>query len=77
MYLYIFEDGTLCQHAEPPTDEDTIYIEDGILEVIESTGEFVDVPKGVRVENDTTDPFTLDWESAKKLMEIGGWAYAE
>lgn len=37
MYLYIFEDGTLQQHQEPPTNEDYKSIENGILTVIQCT----------------------------------------
>lgn len=44
MYLYQFEDGTICQCDTPPTDEDNETIADGILQVIRFVdGQFFDM----------------------------------
>lgn len=34
MFVYIFEDGTVQQHPDPPTEEDMLCVEDGILMVL-------------------------------------------
>jgi len=42
-YLYILEDGTLLLEEVPPTKEEIINIEDGILEVLKITGKVVGI----------------------------------
>ena len=34
MFLYLFEDGTLTQQILPPTEEDRMCVDDGVLKVI-------------------------------------------
>ena len=34
MYLYIFEDGTVCQSRYAPAKDDLVCIGDGVLQVI-------------------------------------------
>lgn len=50
MYLYIFEDGTIQKHQEPPTNEDFKGIEDGILTVIQCASPIYVESDGTRSE---------------------------
>jgi hypothetical protein len=53
MYIYIFEDGLIQQHSEPPTKEDIRSMKNGLLTVLQSksdvhevteTGKLQDIP---------------------------------
>jgi hypothetical protein len=69
VYLYIFEDGSMLQMQEPPTEFDLASIDSGTLTVItvvggkfseyDAAGDIYDLPEGVQKSFPTTEGAAL------------------
>jgi hypothetical protein len=51
MYIYIFEDGLIQQHSDPPTKEDIRSMKDGLLTVLHSESDVYEVTETAELQD--------------------------